>query len=226
MCERAVRSSSFTLELHFSSDLCPCSCLSYVVAMSIYPVNLHLTSWHNLGSYHYYGLVWPSVSLGCPGYCFTGPDPDPDLLTWFSYLNWDLSYCHGLAWWICRHYGPLADRGYCHSACFADLAQVLWDSTLGNDVTACACLAVPLWSNSPFPKDLLLWFFSQHKNNAFISSFLWWMSILWNNLILSFNAVSSLAHYCIQVYFWTFTSLTEKPSVFSCLVAAMRKYEP
>jgi len=43
-------SSSITLELHFNSDPCPCLCLSYVATMSMYPVNLHLTSWHDRGS--------------------------------------------------------------------------------------------------------------------------------------------------------------------------------
>lgn len=147
-CEKQLLHSGAAFQLRALPLFVPELCCSHVQVSCIWPLGI------TLDQHHYYKLVWPPVTLGCPGYCLAGPDPD--LLTWFSDLTLDLPYCHGLAWWICGHCGPLADHDYRHSTCFAHLAQVPWDSAPGNDVTACPCLAVPLWANHPFPKEPLL----------------------------------------------------------------------
>lgn len=145
LCEKAVSRSFCSLELHFSSGPCPCLCLSYVTAMFMSSVTLHLISWCDPGS--------ASLSQTC-------------LAISDSWLSWLLTHWNGSWPWFADlivllklvywHSGPLADCGYCHSSCFTHLAQVLGDSTLGNDVPDCACLAVSLQSTLPFPKDLFL----------------------------------------------------------------------
>lgn len=72
---RAVRSSSFILELHLSSDwamLQPCPC---TLSICIWPLGL------TLDQPHYYKLVWPLLILSCPGcphWTWSWP--------WFAYL--------------------------------------------------------------------------------------------------------------------------------------------
>lgn len=179
--------------------------------MSMSPVILHLTSWHDLGSA---SLSWTCLAISD---------------SWLSWLlaRWNQSW----PWFsdlilllkqVDWHSGLLADCGYCHSICFTHLAQVLGDSTLGYDVPDCAWFALSFQSGLPVPKDELE-LFSQHKCNAFLSSFLWW--IWWNNLMFSFTAVSSLAHYYIQEYFWTFNRSCWKAPVVGFFLPQDGRYE-